>query len=181
MAYTYSREDAEQFQRHYKLFLDLDGVLADFDRRIMDIFGKLPHQIHPGYMWSTLAKTDGFYRHLPWIGEGKDLWNTLSVFGPVILTGVPRGKWAVAQKLDWCERELGSKTEVITCYTREKPEKAGELCPEGIIPVLIDDRDKILEAWEKMSGIFIHHKNVQDSLCRFDKIVQTAKAIPVSD
>ena len=148
----------------YKLFLDLDGVLADFDRGVKDITGKLPSQLFIGTMWSILSKTDGFYNLLPWMSDGRELWETLSGFNPVILTGLPRGSWAEPQKREWCARELGPDVEVIACMTRDKAERAGAATPGGVVPVLVDDRDKTRESWEAMGGVFIHHSNTKRSL-----------------
>ena len=39
-----------------KLFLDLDGVLADFDRGVEAVTGKRPDQLPVRRMWQALAK-----------------------------------------------------------------------------------------------------------------------------
>ncbi|MBN1649340.1 MAG: hypothetical protein JW874_14985 [Spirochaetales bacterium] len=178
---NYSEEDARLFQSHYRLFLDLDGVLSDFDGRVYELFGRFPDKILPHVMWSKLASTKGFFSHLDWKEDSRELWYSLKIFNPVVLTGIPRGNWAITQKQEWCARELGCDVRVITCFARQKPEKAREICTDTIMPVLIDDRDKIRDAWEKINGIFIHHRRTDESLYHFDKLVRTARAIPQTD
>ncbi|AHC15021.1 hypothetical protein L21SP2_1636 [Salinispira pacifica] len=145
------------------LFVDLDGVLVDFDRGVKEVTGKLPHELSPREMWPRLAKSGDFYNRLHWMPDGRQLWDELKHMNPVILTGLPMGNWAEAQKRSWCARELGEDVEVITCMSREKAKKARERAGTRI-PVLIDDRLRLKEAWEEMGGIFIHHTDAVKSL-----------------
>ncbi|MBN2510775.1 MAG: glutathione S-transferase N-terminal domain-containing protein [Spirochaetales bacterium] len=149
---------------NYKLFVDLDGVLVDFDRGVKEITGKLPRELFIGTMWAILAKTPGFYDRLAWMPDGKELWETVRHLEPVILTGLPRGSWAEPQKRTWCTRELGCDVQVIACMTRDKAERARAVTAEGAVPVLIDDREKTRESWEAMGGVFIHHTDTETTL-----------------
>jgi hypothetical protein len=155
----------------YQLFLDLDGVLADFDAGVREITGKLPAELEPKRMWPRLASTPDFYDSLGWMDDGRKLWDFCAAFDPVILTGLPMGAWAEPQKRRWCARELGDRVPVITCMSRDKAKKAGEyLLNRGDadsstpIPVLVDDRLRLQEAWETMGGVFIHHRNADESI-----------------
>ncbi len=149
---------------NYSLFIDLDGVLVDFDQGVLQSTGKYPGEQSPGRMWSILARTEDFYNILDWTQDGRSLWDYVQNFSPRILTGLPRGKWAEPQKRNWCSRELGPDVPVTTCMSREKALKAKELTPEGQIPVLVDDRIRLKEAWEEMGGIFIHHTSAVSSI-----------------
>lgn len=153
----------------YCLFVDLDGVLVDFDGGVERITGKRPHELEPRAMWPRLAGTPGFYDNLDWLEDGKRLWRSVQGLHPTILTGLPMGTWAEPQKRSWCRRELGD-TPVETCMSRQKASRARELSPERSTPVLIDDRDKLRDAWEKMGGVFIHHTDVSDSLAALSSL-----------
>ncbi len=148
----------------YKLFLDLDGVLSDFDHGVKMATGRLPGEIPEKIMWPLIAKTKDFYAKLPWMSDGRALWNFSIPFNPVILTGLPRGNWAEPQKREWCSRELGAEVEVITCMSRVKAEKAQEITPEGVRPVLVDDRLKQKDNWESLGGLFILHTSAAESI-----------------
>jgi len=152
----------------YQLFVDLDGVLADFDSAVLRFTGKMPGELPPGRMWPVLARTRGFYENLSWMKDGRLLWDALTRFRPVILTGLPMGKWAEPQKRNWCDRELGPDVPVITGMSRHKGELAhawmAEQGVDGRVPVLIDDRLKIKAPWEDLGGIFILHLSAADSL-----------------
>ncbi|MFO8064004.1 MAG: hypothetical protein ACQETQ_01515 [Spirochaetota bacterium] len=153
----------------YALFVDLDGVLADFDRAVEEITGLPPSQQSPKAMWPRIAKTPGFYENLHWTPDGRDLWDYIAAYNPVVLTGLPRGSWAEPQKLAWCRRELGTEVPVITCMSREKPQKAAEWLSEhrsahGVIPLLIDDRAGQKAPWEEAGGVFVHHTATERTL-----------------
>lgn len=148
----------------YHLFLDLDGVLVDFDAGVLRVTGRPAGSLPDKVMWPLLARASGFYDKLPWMADGRALWDFCRPYAPIILTGLPLGTWAEPQKRAWCRRELGPEVPVITCLTRHKPQQAYEATPEGKIPVLVDDRLKIKEEWEGMGGVFILHQNAADSI-----------------
>ena len=152
----------------FQLFVDLDGVLCDFEKGVRRITGKETSELHPRQMWPAIARTKDFYNRLEWMNDGKELWEAVKDCSPVILTGLPMGKWAEPQKRAWCERELGAAIPVITGLSRHKADLALLWMEErGLmdkIPVLIDDRLKIKEPWEAAGGRFILHLNAQRSI-----------------
>lgn len=93
--------------RQYKIFCDLDGVLVDFDKRFRELSGgKGPSDMSTKHRWSTVARDETFYEHLPWTADGRDLWAAILPLRPDILTGVPTALKAREQKARWCRREL---------------------------------------------------------------------------
>lgn len=150
-------------QNQYLLFLDLDGVLVDFEKGVEGIFNKSIHQLSPKQMWPKLARTPDFYTTLEWMPDGIQLWTFCEPYQPIILTGLPIGKWAEPQKRQWCAAQLGEDTEVIACLSKQKAANARKRDPNRT-PVLIDDRSSLRTSWEEMGGIFIHHTNAQTSI-----------------
>jgi hypothetical protein len=148
----------------YKLFLDLDGVLADFDAGVRKVTGRSPEALAVREMWPRLARADRFFERLDWTADGRALWLATAHLSPVILTGVPHGGWAEAQKRAWCARELGPGVPVATCLARDKPLKARDFFTPPAIPVIVDDREKHKPGWEAEGGIFIVHRRASDSL-----------------
>jgi len=148
----------------YRLFLDLDGVLADFDTGVVRATGKLPAQLGDQVMWPLLARTPGFYDTLPWTVDGAVLWEFSKPWKPTILTGLPRGNWAERQKRSWCARELGAGVEVVCCLSREKAKVAASVLEEGQRMVLVDDRLKLKAPWEDAGGEFVLHISAASSI-----------------
>lgn len=154
-----------------RLFVDLDGVLVDFESGVKSIFGKYPDELSSKEMWSKLSGVDNFFSTLSWMSDGRHLWDFVKDYQPTILSGTPFGKWAAPQKHDWCARELGEDVPVLTCLARDKPTVAALNCNHGDIKVLIDDRQKNKDPWIAHGGIFIHHKNAVDSIEKFTKLL----------
>ena len=159
----------------YVVFCDLDGVLVDFDRGVKELTGKLPTEQKTRHMWPRLAQTPDFYASLPWMPDGPELWRFIQPYGPIILTGLPLGKWAKPQKLEWCRRELGSHVRVLAGWSKDKARDArAYLEKEGLdgsrTPILIDDREKLQEAWENHGGIFIHHRDAPTTIAALKQL-----------
>ncbi|MFW5683966.1 MAG: hypothetical protein ACOC1I_03870 [Spirochaetota bacterium] len=148
----------------YKIFVDLDGVLVDFEAGVKDVTGHRPDSLSARVMWGRLARTPGFYEHLDWTPDGRRLWRAVRPLDPVILTGLPLGSWAEPQKRAWCARELGADVPVITCMSRNKARRAREATPAEARPVLVDDREWLRESWEAMGGLFVHHTSAARSI-----------------
>ena len=144
-----------------KVYLDCDGVLADFDRGAEVVFG-MPaaafEQRHGrGSFWKKLAQTPDFFAGLEPLPDAFELFDAVRHLNPTILTGLPRGNWAEPQKRRWAERHFPG-VEVITTTAALKR----EYCSPG--DVLVDDRDKYRALWEDAGGIFIHHRSAAESI-----------------
>ena len=143
----------------YDLFVDLDGVLADFNRGIIELMGDHPDNIPDSHMWPAVARKGDFFETLPWMVDGQELWDYIKTHNPSILTGVPRGKFAGTDKRVWVGRELGHHVKVDTCWSKEKYTYCyGPEC------ILIDDRKTVGTPWAESGGIFIHHVNATDTI-----------------
>jgi hypothetical protein len=141
-----------------RLFLDLDGVLADFDRGVQAVTGVRPEELPLKTMWAALSRAPAFFEALELMHDAEALWRFCAPHHPTILTGLPLGTWAPAQKRRWVARVLGAHVPVITCMSREKPRWSG---PGH---VLVDDRATACEGWERKGGRFIHHVSAERSI-----------------
>ena len=143
------------------VFLDCDGVLADFDQAAAEVFGMPPREFERRFglkrFWSRLASTPDFFNSLDLLPDAMELYEAVRSLNPVILTGLPRGDWAEPQKRRWAARHFPG-VEVITTSAALKREH----CRPG--DALIDDRDKYRSLWEKAGGLFIHHRSASASI-----------------
>ncbi|MDJ0387705.1 hypothetical protein QMO56_06235 [Roseomonas sp. E05] len=152
------------------LFLDLDGVLADFDRGVQAVTGKRPEELPLKTMWSALARAPRFFETLEFMKDAEALWRFCAPHRPTILTGLPLGAWAPEQKRRWVAQMLGAEVPVITCMSREKPRWSGPGC------VLVDDRASLREGWERKGGTFIHHVSAERSIAALRGLGFTGEA-----
>lgn len=144
-----------------QLYLDCDGVLADFDRGAEAILGMPPKAYRDRHgaqhFWARLAQAPGFFSSLPLMPGATELFAAVRHLHPVILTGMPRGNWAAAQKVRWAAQHFPG-TRIITTLAADKRDH----CKHG--DVLLDDTLKYQHLWEGAGGIFVHYRDVQQAL-----------------
>ena len=150
-----------QDDRTTHIFLDCDGVLADFDTYADAYFGMNP-RVYEARMgserfWAELEAKGDFYRNLPLMPDARDLVDGVRHLSPTILTGCPRGNWAERQKVEWAEEHFPG-VPIITCRSSEKRAhaKRGD--------VLIDDWHQHRARWIEMGGVWISHTDAATSL-----------------
>lgn len=146
-----------------QLYIDLDGVLADFDAHYRNVFGNELNRRgpEPPDMWDNIrSRGTPWFQELPLIPGALDFWRDIQLYSPKILSGcnpeeIPDAHY---QKRRWVNRYLGYSVELYTCRSRDKCEFArpGD--------VLVDDWHKYRHLWEKKGGIFILHTDFLTSL-----------------
>lgn len=150
-----------------QLFLDLDGVLADFEGGAHKLLGEpakaFQERRGQGPFWQKLATAPDFYNTLELLPDAQELWDAVKHVDPIILTGLPIGKWAEPQKRAWVERHFPG-TQVITTLARNKHTFCS---PED---VLVDDQARYAEAWEAAGGVFVHHGSARESIAELRKL-----------
>ncbi len=160
-----------------RLFLDADGVLADFDEGAKRLIGMYPRRTSrrstgAAAFWKRLAQAQNFYGTLPEMPDARALFDGVKHLKPTILTGLPLGSWAAPQKIEWAAEHFPG-VPIITCMARDKHK---HMHPGD---VLVDDRENHRAHTKTAGVVFIHHKNAEDSLRQLAKIFPSVKA-PVS-
>ena len=156
-----------------RLFLDADGVLADFDegaRRLLGMPARAFEAKHGrGAFWKRLANAKNFYGALPKMPDADLLFDAVKHLKPTILTGLPMGTWAAPQKVKWAAEHFPG-VPIVTCMARDKHK---HMAPGD---VLVDDRENHRAAYEAHGVVFVHHKNAGDSLRQLAEIFPSVKA-----
>jgi 5'(3')-deoxyribonucleotidase len=156
-----------------RLFLDADGVLADFDEGARRLLGTTSAQFEVKHgrreFWRRIAKAENFYGSLPEMPDARDLFEGVKHLKPTILTGLPLGNWAAPQKVRWAAEHFPG-VPIITCMARDKHK---HMHPGD---VLVDDRENHRATYEAAGVVFVHHKNAEDSLLQLAQIFASVKA-----
>lgn len=154
-----------------RLFLDADGVLADFDRAAIQVFGMPPRramdELGNAEFWRRLRSQAEFFANLPLLPDAMTLFRAVQHLHPTILTGCPLGGWAEAQKKRWAAQHFPG-TPIITCMAREKARRA-QVTPDRLA-ILVDDTLTHRHLWEDAGGIFIHHTSAASTLRELKQI-----------
>lgn len=146
---------------NYSLFVDLDGVLVDFDRGYQELTGvttKHADSQDVDTFWEPLTKAGAaFWIKLKWMPDGKQLWDYIKKYNPELLSAPSREESSRLGKRVWVKRELPG-VKLILRSAERKQEFAN---PTSI---LIDDREKNIKQWEAAGGIGILHTSAADTI-----------------
>lgn len=144
-----------------RLFLDCDGVLADFESGFNSKFGMSGDEFETVYgtkqFWKAIRQDMNFFGTLPLMEGAVELYSAVKHLRPIILTGCPFGDWAEHQKFGWRDKYFPG-VPMVTCLSRNKR----NFCQPG--DVLVDDLEKYRHLWEEAGGAFVLHTSAEDSI-----------------
>lgn len=146
-----------------QLFIDADGVIADFDKLAEKIFGMKGQNFEDEFgsreFWTRLKNHGSFFRDLDPMPDAFELINTVRHLNPIILTGAPYGNWAAPQKLAWRDEHFPGIEMIVVNPSRDKFKHMKQ--PGDI---LVDDLLKHSQVWKDNDGIFVHHTSAINSI-----------------
>ena len=140
-----------------RLYIDLDGVMADFDKYFLEAFGIESHKLDDPTLWKWINGHGNFFSNLPLMPGALEFFRSVEHLNPTILTACPKSNYAVAavQKRQWVYKHLSPDVTVI-------PMMGGKnkcLFMHSPGDVLIDDFEKNCIPWKEHGGFAIHHKD----------------------
>lgn len=146
-----------------QLFLDCDGVLADFDKAASQLLGMWPSDFEKERgtveFWDKIHSDPNFFLDLEPMPDMWELYNGVKHLDPIILTGIPKYMDPLNnEKIEWSLKMFGEDQRIICCRAKEK-------CLHGKPEdILIDDRNMFKKFWEKMGGTYVVHTSAKNSL-----------------
>lgn len=174
----------------FKIFQDLDGCLSDLDLSFSNLkenseklsLEEYTDKFGASKAWGLISKYgEPFWSEMPWMPDGKKLWNYVSKYKPTILTSPARDPKCYSGKIKWVQKNLGlgldpnsivihndvdwdpSKTEVILNSQKYK------FCKDSNW-ILIDDNLEKLNKWKDAGGIAIHHTSAESTIEKLKKL-----------
>lgn len=153
-----------------QVFLDLDGVFADFDARVKRLTGKHPGQLDRNRLWKMVNADKRFFAELELIEGCMVLWEATRDLEPVFLTGAPTSKVFQEQKREWVARIFGPEFIVHVVPRKLKADFSGPY------KVLIDDTPDNIAQWIARGGHGILHEGDHASTVRALKELQALYA-----
>jgi len=150
----------------FNIYLDMDGVIADFNKRYKELYGIYPHEA------DTYKVFDGFF--LEFIAEGHfatldlmpdamlliDYLKSLPVKTKILSSTSSESKHEAiqAQKLIWLQKHNIDFDPILVPGKRLKCKYADPNC------ILIDDTKSNIDQWQAYGGIAIHHSDIHTTL-----------------
>jgi hypothetical protein len=158
--------EEEKPKINYQIYCDMDGVLCDFEGRFEHFTGLSPDQYRAKAQkeygekkvdekfWDIIDHQVGlrFWRGMPWMSEGRELWDYIKPYKPTLLTAPSWHNSSREGKQLWVEDHLNTEKIKTPIIFKQADKKANLSGPNKI---LIDDRENTIMNWKHKNGIGI--------------------------
>ena len=160
----------------YKIYVDMDGVVADFDQRFIDLSGMLPREFETKYgknaFWDFIDEGDNklkFWVGIPQMSDAQQLIDFVSKYDYEMLTAPSLKKQSLMGKGLWMINQtkkglFPSKPKVNYKSAKNKKDFAA---PNHI---LIDDKASTIDSWNASGGIGILHTSAANTISQLKKL-----------
>ena len=156
---------------NYKIYVDMDGVLSDWEAQFKRYSGGIPvdtyDNLHGKQNRFNLVNKNSpeYYANMPWMKDGKLLYNFVNSFPNVqILSHAPDAKSKIG-KQQWL------KDKGITFEANLVPNRKDKSKFATDDSVLIDDREDVVNDFINAGGKAILHTNSIDTINQLKEIL----------
>ena len=166
----------EEQESEYKVYLDMDGVVANFDKRFEDLSGMKPREFEEKYgkskFWDFIDEENkvSFWVGIPEMDGAKKLVDYVKKYNYELLTAPSVKKQSYLGKILWVRNHsdlLGGKPRINFKKAKEKHEVKSELTKNDI---LIDDRADTIGRWEANGGTGIVYNSADQVINDLKKL-----------
>jgi 5'(3')-deoxyribonucleotidase len=183
----------ENEEQTYQIYCDMDGVLVDFVAGVVDYINEKlqsgtaeelaaeigrdyitredidgnTNKAARAYMYEELENHADFWRDLPWMEGGKELWDFIVPYNPHILT-TPMGYGSEIGKQEWIDKNLNPPPPHKVFMSQDKYRWA---VTNGKPNILIDDFKKNTIPWEEKGGIAILHTDTSETIYKLEELL----------
>ena len=176
---AYARELAllREEEDKYKIYLDMDGVIADFNTRFKDLSGIEPREFESKYgrkaFWDFIDEKNKikFWVGIPPMPGASELVSYISKHDYELLTAPSIKDQSRLGKNLWVRNHVGdifpSKPKVTFKFSKEKHKVKQNLSQ---FDILIDDRQSIIDNWNNAGGFGILYQSTSQAIADLKKL-----------
>jgi hypothetical protein len=164
--------EQENMGNKYKIYLDMDGVIVDFDKRFTELAGMGPREYESTFgkekFWDFIDSKEkgggvGFWVGMDWMPGGSELYNRVAQHDHALLSSPSRSESSRIGKHQW-KKKYTPSTKLILALAKNKQNYA-----DGN-NILIDDRESNIQQWREAGGIGILYKSASQVNKELDKL-----------
>jgi 5'(3')-deoxyribonucleotidase len=164
------------------IYLDMDGVVADWNRGVADILGYTredPNAHYPNADWAKIKSNERMYLNLPVMKDAQKLVDLATVFRDqlnwrlLFLSAAPKGNdvpWAFWDKCMWAQKNFPGIPVHFGPFAKDKQVH----CKPG--DILVDDRNSNITEWRKAGGL-----GIEVFTGRYDEAVEELKTVLIKN
>jgi len=156
--------------KEYTIYSDMDGVLVDFNKRFEQFSDNIAPQDYVDKFgleafWDLIDNKTGvrFWVGMDWMSDGKEYWNYIKKYNPMLLSSPSRKNESRLGKRIWAKRNMPG-TKVILAYAENKKNYA------NANSILIDDMEKNIDQWRAAGGIGILHTSAASTIAQLKEL-----------
>ena len=176
---AYARELAQlnEQKENFYIYLDMDGVVANFNKRFKDLSGLLPDQFieknGKNAFWELIDEKHkvAFWRGIEIMPGAEKLVNFVSQYPYEMLTAPSTKKQSVIGKSLWIRDKVGtlypSRPKVTYRPAKEKHNVKPDLTK---FDILIDDKMSTIDRWDAKGGTAIFYQNADQVINDLKKL-----------
>lgn len=167
----------EDQPKEYRIYVDMDGVIADFERKLSELLGEpfdnerfKSDKKYKNATWKVVSKHqkqggEVWYELEP-MADTPQLWNYIAKYNPEILSATGSSHFkGKGQKERWIKKHFGPSVRVnIVTGANDKQQFAA---PNHI---LIDDSARAINPWVAAGGIGILHTSATNTIQQLKKL-----------
>lgn len=153
----------------FKIYIDLDGVLADFHSQFTTLSGLTPEKYKNKYglskFWDFIDEENKvkFWVDIPLMDDAKKLINYVKEYDYEILSAPSMKPQSRLGKILWLKKHtpnlFKSIPKINFKYSKEKHLIKPKLSK---FDILIDDREEVINNWNIAGGKGIHYQSLND-------------------
>jgi phosphopantetheine adenylyltransferase len=164
--------EQENMGKDYKIYLDMDGVIVDFDKRFTDLAGMGPREYENSFgkekFWNFIDSKEkgggvGFWVGMPWMPGGEALYNRVAQHNHALLSSPSRSESSKLGKRLWKKKYTPTTDLILSLAANKKNYANGD-------SILIDDRESNIQQWREAGGIGILYKSPSQVNQELDKL-----------
>lgn len=153
----------------YKIFLDMDGVICDWEAQFKRYSGGVPVEVYDAEYgkkkryFFVRKNSPEYYATMPYMTDASILLNYIKKFPVEILSHAP-DEYAAEGKLAWLQNNKIDYNPILVNHSNEKASFAMPNC------ILIDDKPENIKQFRDAGGIGILHRSANETIAELEKL-----------